>query len=90
MGNLPWDSPYRKTLKNWEWGDPQRDLLMHIAEATINANVQRGNQSKATSKDFVHLARPWEITEESNKVGSDPIPISELDDWLNGDFETDD
>lgn len=82
----PWDSPLARSEEQWWWGDRKHDVLVSILEATAATAVKTPNETKAKKADFVRIDRPWDEAKSSRRIGSKPLPISELDAWLDGDF----
>ncbi|WP_054682570.1 hypothetical protein [Microbacterium sp. No. 7] len=62
----------------WTVGE---QLLADLIDILNLANWQRGGDKHAPRPR--RLTRPWETRDGVQVLGSDPIPISEFDDWWN-------
>lgn len=60
----------------WTTGE---QLLAHAVDVLAIGNWQR--QQKASAQKPKKIPRPWEKAKDSRRLGSDPIPISQFDDW---------
>ena len=74
----------RATVPDWRWADPHYELLVMIAEATTNSHVVEHSGRQVSSRDLLHVPRPGEITKTVERFGNNPIPLAELDAWLDG------
>lgn len=73
---------------HWQWGDPKHDLLATLVEiaGAINVKTLVDKKSGVKKSDFPRIRRPWEQAKDNKRIGSDPLPLADLDAWLDGDF----
>lgn len=81
-----WDSPLSRMEPDWWWGDPKHDLLATLIEVTGATNVKTPAPKGVKKSDFPKITRPWEQSKNNKRIGSDPLPLADLDSWLDGDF----
>lgn len=85
---LPWDAPLRRKVDpDWRWAHPWYELLVLIAESTHNANVQRARGSKLRKSDLLNIPRPGDIETHQQVITGTPVPLDELDAWLDTHIE---
>lgn len=84
ISTLPWDSPLaRQSVEGWEWGNPIHQLLAIIAEATHNGNIWVGRwNSKVKDSDLLRIQRPGDVDHSVTTLGSDPVPLDEMIEFL--------
>ena len=79
-----WDSPLARAVepKFWHWGHPWAEWLAVLTESAHNGALMQGNWSKAKSSQFLKIKRPNQTVKTETKFGNNPIPLAELDAWL--------
>lgn len=60
----------------WTVGE---QLLAEAVDVLQRANWQRANKPYAPKPK--RITRPWEKSKNTRRLGRDPIPISQFDDW---------
>lgn len=83
-----WDSPLSRVEPDWWWGDPKHDLLTSLLEVAgaINVKTLVDKKSGVKKSDFPKIKRPWDQSKDNKRIGADPLPLADLDAWLDGDF----
>lgn len=70
---------------NWHWYTLHYDQLQSIVEIMATFTALNGNQSGAKKSQLPERAkRPWDktSTQETKEFKFEPIPLGELDSWL--------
>ena len=67
---------------DWCWSDPTFQIQASTFEAVVQLSQLSGNRTGVTDGRLFKLPRPGDRTDEVKIIGSDPIPLDEMNKWL--------